>query len=80
MIFNRNIELIKRLAPEFLESLGFKVVSQDWYGLDWRGGTVSYLVRDKKAPNVLYMAWVQAWFGKLELHCIEAVTPGVVIK
>lgn len=74
-MFSRNIKHIRAEAPAFLNSLGFEVLGEDWYGLGIRGGTISFLIKEKSNPNILYMCWVKSWFGKLQLDCIEPISP-----
>lgn len=79
-MISRNIKLIERRGPAFLESLGFSDARQDATIYNLRGGFVSYLVRDKSLPQIIYGAHVGAWFGKLELVIIWQQTEGVVLK
>lgn len=75
MFFNRNVQYIKDNGRVFLESLGFEVIGQDWYGFNVYGGIVSFIVKEKANPNALYCVWVISWFGQLQVDSIKAQSP-----
>jgi hypothetical protein len=72
MFFSRNIALIKEKGPKLLTSLGFKVLGSDWYGLDFRGGTVCFIV---ERDGVLYQCWLKGWFGEVEVDSYKVTSP-----
>ena len=71
----RDVERIKKDAPQFLKERGYKIVSYDGYEAEpISGGFVAYQVKD--SSNYLYTLEVQEWRGELHIYnqtCLNAV-------
>lgn len=72
----RDVELLKREAPKFIEERGFTITSYDGYeGSIAHGGFTWYQARDK--DGLLYNMAIGEWNGELMLYnqtCLNAVS------
>jgi len=72
----RDVDQIKKDAPEFLKYRGYKIVSYDGYeaGLI-SGGYTWYQVKD--SSNFVYVLAIQEWRGEYHIYnqtCLNAVS------
>jgi hypothetical protein len=71
----RDVELLKKEAPEYMEERGFCITSYDGFeGSMYHGGFVWYQVRD--SSNHLYKLCIGEWRGEIMIYnqtCLNAV-------
>lgn len=77
MFFSRKINSIKRNGPPFLKSLDFDVLGIDCWEWTFRGGLVSFFVRENANPSRLYNVWVHYRAGELQMLDIRLVSPNI---
>ena len=74
----RDVEKIKKAAPEFLKERGYSIVSYDGYECDAfaiQGGFVAYQVKDKN--DFVYTLEISEWRGEYHIYnqkCLNAVS------
>lgn len=75
----RDIEDIKKNAPEFLKKRGYTIVSYDGYesnlGMGFNGGFAAYQVVDNK--GFVYTLEICEWNGEYQIYnqkCLNAVS------
>ena len=71
----RDVEKIKKIAPNFLKERGYKIVSYDGYQCDFlaiQGGFVYYQVKD--SDGYLYSLGISEWKGEYHIYNQECLT------
>ena len=71
----RDVKYTKKVAPEYLESLGYKIIQYDGYNGGVAGGYVWYVVKD--SSGFVYSLAIQEWRGELHIYnqkCLNAVS------
>lgn len=72
----RDVEKIKKIAPEFLTERGYQIISYDGYESEIiSGGFVAYVVKD--SGGFVYSLEIQEWEGELHIYnqkCLNAVS------
>lgn len=71
----RDVKQLKKEAPEYLESLGYKIIAVEGYtGDPIQGGMVYYVIKD--TAGYIFQAGIASWMGELmiyNLKCLNAV-------
>ncbi len=75
----RDIEGIKKKAPEFLKERGYEIISYDGYesnlSMGFNGGFAAYQVKDNK--GFVYTLEICEWDGEYQIYnqkCLNALS------